>query len=258
MENHPHDGLASTVESPSEAGDLARMARVCVVIPAYNEEASIAQVVREVRAELPRSRVVVVDDGSSDGTAREATAAGATLVRLPVNLGIGGAVQTGFRYAQRHGFQVAMQVDGDGQHPPREAARLLEAVLDLGCDLAIGSRWLGRGLYTAPTSRRIGMRLLSRLVRWRTGQVFTDTTSGFRALGPAAISLFAQQYPTDFPEVESIVMATKAGLDVREVSVHMTERKHGASSIGGIRSTYYMARVSLVLLVGGLGRRGAK
>lgn len=242
------------------AGEPSRAAtaRICVVVPAYNEARAVGEVVTGLRRHLPRARVVVIDDGSADDTAAAATEAGAAVVRLPVNLGIGGAVQAGYRYALRHGFTMAMQVDGDGQHEPSEAVRLVDAVL-AGADLALGSRWLGRGDYVAPRSRRAGMHVLSAIVRMRTGRLFTDTTSGFRALGPAALRLFADSYPPDFPEVESLVLAARQGLEVVEVPVEMHEREHGRSSIaGGLRSSYYMVRVSLALLAGGLPRGGRR
>jgi uncharacterized protein YjbI with pentapeptide repeats len=249
------DAVAGPVRAAEQVvGDASRAgtASVCVVVPAFNEAPAVGEVVAGIRRYLPSARVVVVDDGSVDDTAGVARRAGAAVIRLPVNLGIGGAVQAGYRYALRHGFTMAMQVDGDGQHEPAEALRLVDAVL-AGADLAVGSRWLGRGDYVAPRSRRTGMHVLSAMVRLRTGQVFTDTTSGFRALGPMALRLFAETYPTDFPEVESIVLAARHGLEVVEVPVRMSEREHGSSSIaGGLRSSYYMARVSLALLAGGL------
>ena len=248
----PADGARCDRDPGSRHLPSAHAAQACVVVPAFNEERSVARVVRGIRDALPSSRVVVVDDGSTDDTAAQATAAGAAVVSLPVNVGIGGAVQAGYRYALRHGFDLSMQVDGDGQHDPAETFRLVDAVVSGGADLAYGSRWLGRGDYLAPTSRRIGMRLLAAMVRWRTGCVFTDTTSGFRALGPRALELFARTYPHDFPEVESLVLASRAGLRVEEVPVKMTERLHGRSSIAGLRSAYYMARVVLALLLGGL------
>jgi glycosyltransferase involved in cell wall biosynthesis len=232
--------------------------RVCIVVPAFNEEQSIAQVVEGLRRVAPQAEVVVVDDGCTDATADRAVEAGATVVSLPVNLGIGGAVQAGYRYALRRGFCIAVQVDGDGQHDPTEVPRLLERVAAGETDLAIGSRWLGRGDYVAPSGRRIGMRLLALLVRWRTGQWFTDTTSGFRAVGSRALRLFGTTYPTDFPEVESIVIARHAGLKVEEVPVKMSEREYGRSSIGGWRSGYYMVRVAMVLLLGGPRRQGKR
>jgi len=225
---------------------------VCVVVPALNESGSIGRVIDDVGRELRSSHVVVIDDGSTDDTARIAARAGAAVVSLPVNLGIGGAVQAGYRYALRYGFKVVIQVDGDGQHDPSEAQSLLEPVAAGKADMVVGSRWLGRGDYVAPPGRRVGMRVLAAMVRWRTGQRFTDTTSGFRALGPRAVELFARSYPADFPEVESIVLAARNGLRILEVPVRMTERRHGRSSITGSRSVYYMARVVLALLVDSL------
>ena len=239
--------------SASSGGNLAEdLTGLCVVVPAFNEDRSIVEVVTRVRTALPGARVVVVDDGSLDATAERAGQAGATVISLPVNLGIGGAMQTGFRYALRQGSRYAMQVDGDGQHDPAEARALLAAVMSGEADLALGSRWLGRGDYVAPQARRIGMRVLASLVRWRTGREFTDTTSGFRVIGPRALRLFSRTYPTDFPEVESIVLACRNGLEVREFPVRMEERRHGRSSIGGLRSLYYMVRVGVTLLVGRL------
>jgi glycosyltransferase involved in cell wall biosynthesis len=242
-------------ELPDRSSATTPKLSPCVVVPAFNEARSITSVVNEVRRALPSAFVVVVDDGSTDETARLAAKAGATVVSLPVNLGIGGAVQAGYRYALKHHFEVVLQVDGDGQHDPSYAERLLEVVADGSADVAIGSRWLGHGDNAAPTGRRLGMRVLATIVRWRTGQRFTDTTSGFRAIGPRAVELFARSYPTDFPEVESIVFAVRKGLRVLEVPVHMNERRHGRSSIAGARSAYYMARVVVALFVDSLNRK---
>ena len=230
--------------------------RECVIVPAFNEERSIASVVRAIRAALPSCHVLVVNDGSQDATATVARAAGATVLSLPVNLGIGGAVQSGFRYAKVHDFDIALQIDGDGQHDPSEAHLVLEPVRTGRVEMAIGSRWLGRGDYAAPAGRRSGMRMLAAVVRWRTGQVFTDTTSGFRAVGRRGIELFSAEYPTDFPEVEAIILAKKTGLTMEEVGVQMEQRTSGTSSIGGVRSLYYMARVMSILLVDSFGRNG--
>lgn len=224
--------------------------RTCVVVPAFNEGRSVAEVVQAVHRVLPRATVVVIDDGSSDDTAEQAAAAGAVVIPLPVNLGIGGAVQTGYLYALRNGCDVAVQVDGDGQHDSDEIQRLLVPLLDGTADMVVGSRWLGRGDYLAPSSRRLGMRMLAGLVTLRTGQRFTDTTSGFRAVGRKGLELFAVEYPTDYPEVETIVLATKRGLRLAEVPVAMMAREHGRSSIAGLRSAYYMARVGLAIILG--------
>lgn len=247
---------ASSAASDAVVGESeARRCRACVVVPAFNEERSVGRVVEELYGILPTAEVVVVDDGCTDATAEVALRAGATVVSLPVNLGIGGAVQAGYRYAVRHGYSLAVQVDGDGQHDPREVPRLLKAIESGEADLAIGSRWLGRGDYAAPANRRVGMWVLMWLVQWRTGQKVTDTTSGFRAIGPRALRLFAAAYPIDFPEVESIVMARRAGLTVCEVPVIMSKREYGRSSIGGWRSAYYMARVGMAVVLGGPGPR---
>lgn len=259
----------STVESTSRAHapPIAHLApeaggrpfpavktRICVVVPALNEEETITTVVRRIKNALPDSCVIVVDDGSADRTAARAKAAGAVVMTLSINLGIGGAVQAGIRYAHLHEFHVAVQVDGDGQHDPTELARLLAPILSGRADMTVGSRWLGRGEYHATPSRRLGMRILASLVRLRAHRVFTDTTSGFRAVGPAGISLFSKHYPNDFPEVESLVLASRSGLRIEEVPVRMIQRSHGRSSIAGLRSAYYMARVMISLLVGSLNR----
>lgn len=230
--------------------------RLCVIIPAFNEEATIGHVVGRVREALPQAVPLVVSDGSTDDTAQKARSAGAQVIELPFNLGIGGAVQAGYRYALRHGFSIAMQVDGDGQHDPAEAEALLAVLRSGQADLVVGSRWLGRGQYRAPLGRRFGMQLLARLVRWRIGQRLTDTTSGFRAANRRAIRLFAERYPVDFPEVESLVLAARQGLRIAEVPVAMQPRQAGSSSIAGLRSAYYMARVCLGLAVDAL-RGGA-
>lgn len=239
----------------SEIPSFSAEGKICVIVPAYNEEAAVGSVVRLVLEEMPSAQVVVVDDGSDDETAQQAEKAGATVLRLPVNLGIGGAVQAGYRYALRYDFDYAVQIDGDGQHDPTEARRILEPIQTGAADMVVGSRWLGRGDYIAPRGRRAGMRILARLVSRATGMVITDTTSGFRAVGRKGIQLFAGQYPTDFPEVETLVLATREGLRLQEVGVQMRQRVSGESSIAGLKSIYYMVRVTLVLLVDTIGRR---
>jgi glycosyltransferase involved in cell wall biosynthesis len=229
--------------------------RTCVIIPAFNEEASVGTVVRLVLEGLPTAHVVVVDDGSKDATAQESEKAGATVLQLPVNLGIGGAVQAGYRYALRYDFDYAIQIDGDGQHDPGEAGRVLEPIQQGTADMVVGSRWLGRGDYVAPKGRRVGMRILARIVSRGAGMVLTDTTSGFRAVGRMGIELFADEYPTDFPEVETLLLATNRKLRLREVGVRMNQRTAGESSIAGAKSFYYMVRVITVLLVDSLGRK---
>ncbi len=227
--------------------------RTCVVVPAYNEGPSIEKVILAIGADMPGATGVVGNDGSTDDTEERARAAGALVLSLVLNLGIGGAVQTGYQYAMAQGFDYAIQIDGDGQHEPSEAHHLLTRLLADDVDIVIGSRWLGRGNYVAPRNRRFGMKFLESLVSLRAGARFTDTTSGFRALNRRAIALFARHYPTDYPEVESILLARHYGLEVREVPVMMKAREHGHSSIRGLRTLYFMVRITIALLLGVVG-----
>jgi glycosyltransferase involved in cell wall biosynthesis len=217
-------------------------------VPAYNEETSIGEVVVDLRA-LSSVDVVVIDDGSTDRTAERALAAGARVVSMPFNVGIGGAVQTGYLVARDGGYDVAVQVDGDGQHPARELPRLTAALAAEDADLVVGSRFLGPPGYRAPLSRRVGIRFFAKIVSRLLGVCITDTTSGFRAAGPRAIRLFAEAYPHDYPEVEAVVVAARAGLKVVEVPVTMRERQGGRSSITPMRSAYYIVKVLLAVLM---------
>ena len=225
--------------------------RGAAIVPAHNEEACIAEVVREILAFDPGLEVVVVDDGSVDRTARLAAEAGAHVVSLPFNLGIGGAVQTGFKYALAHGFDLAVRLDGDGQHDPQELPRLLEPLLAGEADIVVGSRFATRdGHYRAGLARGLGIRIFARIVSLLVGQRVTDTTSGFQALNRRGIALFAADYPHDYPEVEATVMVHRHRLTMKEVPVRMRERAAGASSITALRSVYYAAKVLLALFVG--------
>lgn len=229
--------------------ELARVRRIAVV-PARNEEGTVSDVVEQIRAFDPDMEVVVIDDGSADRTAAVAAAAGARVVRLPFNLGIGGAVQTGFRFALENGFDLAVRLDGDGQHDPGELPGLLEPLLADEADIVVGSRFTGEGDYRPPFARRLGIRLFAGVVSRVVGQRVTDTTSGFQALNRRAIALFAADYPHDYPEVEATVMVFKHRLRLKEVPVAMREREAGDSSITPLRSVYYMLKVSLALFVG--------
>jgi hypothetical protein len=229
--------------------------RVLAVVPAYNEAEVIGRVVDEIRAADPRIDVVVVDDASPDDTMEVARSRGATVLRLPFNVGIGGAVQTGFRYAVEHDYDVAVRLDGDGQHDAREIPKLLGPVERGEADLVIGSRFAeGGGTYRPPFARRLGIRLFARLVSLLGGQRVTDTTSGFVALDRVGIELFAREYPHDYPEVEATLVALRSGLRLTQVQVEMRERETGSSSITFVRSLYYIVKVMLALLVSSLRR----
>lgn len=226
--------------------------RILAIVPAFNEERSLPAVVADLRRLAPGMEICVVDDGSEDGTSAVARALGATLLRLPVNLGIGGAVQAGYRWARDHGHDVAVQVDGDGQHDVSFLPALVEEVTSGRADLAVGSRFVGpreAGAFRSTWSRRAGIRYLSAMLRLRCGARVSDPTSGFRAAGRRAIELFAASYPPDYPEPESIAVAARAGLSVTEVPVRMGRRLHGESSIDAARSLYYLVKVSLALVV---------
>jgi glycosyltransferase involved in cell wall biosynthesis len=229
--------------------ELASVRRIAIV-PAYNEAGNVGRVVDELRAFDAGLDVVVVSDGSVDRTADVAAEHGAHVVRLPFNLGIGGAVQTGFKYAWEQGYELAVRCDGDGQHDPAELPKVLEPVLAGTADIVVGSRFVGDRSYRSSAARRVGIRLLAAIVSAIARQRVTDTTSGFQALNRKALALFAADYPHDYPEVEGMVMTIKHKLRLQEVPVRMREREHGQSSITALRSIYYMAKVLLALFVG--------
>ena len=226
------------------------------VVPAYNEADSIAAVVRSLRQHAPGFDVIVIDDGSTDDTPKNGAEAGADVVRLPFNLGIGAAVQTGFQYALEHGYDYMAQVDGDGQHEPAELDALLIAITaDPSVDMVCGSRFLSPDTaYSAPVSRRTGIHLFAFALSKILGQRVTDPTSGFRIYNRRAIRLFARDYPHDYPEVEAVLMLHTHRLRMVEVPVEMHQRGTGRSSITRTRSLYYMLKVSLAVLVGLLRR----
>jgi glycosyltransferase involved in cell wall biosynthesis len=225
-------------------------AKVLVIIPALNEAASIAGTVREVLACGYPVMPLVVDDGSSDGTAKVALEAGARVVSLPFNLGIGGAVQAGYRYALAHGFDIAIQVDGDGQHDASYIPLLVQTLVDGRVDMVVGSRFLkGQSGFRSTLLRRVGIRFFTWLIGSSTGLAASDPTSGFRACGRRLIRIFAGYYPQDFPEPESLVVAKRLGARILDVPVIMRGRTAGKSSIGKLKSPYYMVKVTLAILL---------
>ena len=224
------------------------MARLAI-LPAFNEAGSVGRVIEEIRAFDPGFDILVVDDGSTDGTAAEAELAGARVVRLPYNLGIGAAVQTGYQYARNNGFEIAVQIDGDGQHDPKDLEQLLAPLARGEVDMVIGSRFCGERHYRPPLARLIGIRLLSAVVSVIVRRRMTDPTSGFRAVNRKGIVLFAGNYPHDYPEAEANVLVARHRLRLVEVPVTMRMRETGRSSITAVRSLYYMIKVSLALFV---------
>lgn len=230
---------------------MTRDQRVLIMIPAWNEAASIGEVVAEVRGELPEADVLVIDDGSTDDTAVAARQAGAAVVRLPFNLGVGGARRLGFRYAKAHGYQVAVQIDADGQHDPRYVPKLIDGLQD--ASLVIGARFAGEGVYRARGPRRWAMAVLSFVLSKMARQRLTDTTSGFRACDQSLIELFAQWYPVEYlgDTVETTVRVLRLGYEVRQVPVAMRPRFRGTPSKSPVKAVVYLSRAffSLVLAI---------
>lgn len=219
-----------------------------ILIPAFNEEAALPSVLKELAAVVPQHDVLVIDDGSSDATAEVARSAGATVARLPFNLGIGGALRTGFRYAFVNGYERAVQFDGDGQHDGHEIARLLEG-LDRGADVVIGSRFAGdAGDYPLGAVRGGAIRFLRLAMRLVAGRRFSDTSSGFRAFGRAAIEFFAHTYPVEFLDsVEALLLAVYAGFDIVEVPARMRLRAAGTPSNQRLKLIYHYLRLLIVI-----------
>jgi glycosyltransferase involved in cell wall biosynthesis len=237
------------------------MTKLLAIVPAYNEGAAIAATVDDIRRHAPEFDVVVVDDGSTDDTSEVATSLGARVVRHPFNLGIGGAVQSGYQYALEHGYQVAVQVDGDGQHDPRYLPILLDHLRDdPDLNMVTGSRFLdpedAHG-YRSSASRRVGIRLFAGILSRIVGRPITDPTSGLRMTDRRGIELFARDYPHDYPEVEALVLSHAHQLQGDELPVRMRARLTGRSSIGSTQSVYYMMKVTLAVLVGMMRARPA-
>jgi glycosyltransferase involved in cell wall biosynthesis len=229
--------------------------RTLVFIPAWNEEGSVAEVIGDVRACIPSADLLVIDDGSTDGTAARAREAGALVASLPFNQGLGAALQTGYLHALREGYEVCAHLDADGQHPPREVARLLEEIYADRADLVIGSRYRDPGKaesddYKPTLSRRIGTGVFRFFLTLATRQRFTDTTSGMRAANRRVMALFSEHYSPDFAEIESLQLAVREGLRVEELPVRMLERAGGSSFLTPLRSAFFIFKGLIVLVVG--------
>lgn len=226
---------------------LMANSKVLVIIPAFNEADCIVETVNQVIS--AGYDYIVINDGSHDNTLDICRSHGFNVLDLPQNLGIGGAVQAGHKYAKTFGYDIDIQFDGDGQHDASFLPQLVSAI-ESGADIAIGSRFLEKtDGFQSTHLRRLGKTWLSGVLRATTGLSITDPTSGFRACGGGAIDLFCRYYPIDYPEPESIAVAKKAGLVIREIPVSMHERKGGVSSIGAISSIYYMIKVSLAIVI---------
>jgi glycosyltransferase involved in cell wall biosynthesis len=237
---------APTTRDPRLAG-LRRIA----IVPAYNEEESIRRVIDEIRAYDPELEIVVVDDGSHDRTAAVAEQCGAHVVRLPFNLGIGGAVQTGFRYAFENGFRLAVRLDGDGQHDASQLDALLAPVLADEADIAVGSRFAERSGYQSSRPRRLGITILAKTVSVLVRRKVTDPTSGFQALSPRALALYTGDwFPTDYPDVDVLLAAARAGLRVREVPVKMAAGVRASTLHSGWKPFYYVYKMLLSIWAG--------
>ena len=219
--------------------NMNKQPKILVIIPAYNEERNIAGIMAEVREKAPDVDIFVVDDGSEDRTAEIARQLNATVVSHPFTLRIGGAVQTGFKFAKMKGYDIAIQVDGDGQHDPTFIPQLVKPITEGKADISIGSRYLYDEATNVSLTRYIGVRFFSWMTTKITGRQITDCASGFRALSKRAIDLFADEYPVDFPDAEALIVGNKAGLKISEIPVKIRTRKGGESSLYFWRLLYY-------------------
>ena len=225
------------------------MSKVLLIIPAYNEEESLRSLIEEIKTVCSGMDYLVVNDCSSDDTERLLEELGSNYISLPCNMGIGGAVQSGYRYAAQNGYDIAIQIDGDGQHDVRFVKDMVKLIEDKQADVVIGSRFIDKEGFQSSQARRIGIRILSMLIRLMCGAKVKDVTSGFRAVNRRFIELFAENYPDDYPEPEVIVTAKLYGAVIKELPVVMRERTTGKSSINLKRSIYYMIKVSLAIII---------
>ena len=229
---------------------MSTESRTIIIMPAHNEAGNIRQVITESREAIPGLDIVVVDDFSSDDTAVVAERLGVQVIHLPCNLGYGGALQTGFKYAVQRGYDYAVLMDADGQHDPRSVPALLDVVESGEADVALGSRFLGRMDYRTSWVRRLGMSIFSRLVSSVTGHHFTDATSGLQVLNREVLEFFARDnYPVDFPDADTIILLHYAGFRVKEVPVTMRERISGESMHASLKPIYYVFKMALAIFI---------
>jgi glycosyltransferase involved in cell wall biosynthesis len=230
--------------------------KTLLIIPAHNEAQNIGGVIAEIVAQKLGADLLVVDDGSSDGTAALAEGSGAQVVRLPFNLGYGAAVQTGLLYAAENGYDACVLIDGDGQHDPKYIPELLAPLAAGVADLALGSRFLGSADYSIPLGRRLGMHVFSKLASVFTHQQITDPTSGFQAIGSRLMKFFVNDnYPYDFPDADTLIRLYFAGFKIKEVPVTIRPRRHGTSMHGAARSFYYAYKMFFSIFIALTQRR---
>jgi len=223
--------------------------KILVIIPAYNEADTIGRVIEKTQQRFPIADILVVNDGSSDPTSAIARQKGALVLDLSYNLGIGAAMQTGYKFAHRMGYDIAVQCDADGQHHPAHIKRLVETLTNDGVDMVLGSRYLRKKRFRSDVSRRVGVLIFSKILSLIVGQRLTDPTSGFRAVNEEVIKSFSKYYPADYPEPEALVLLHREGFTMKEISVNMSSRKGGNSSITWYRSIYYMVKVLLAIFI---------
>ncbi len=223
--------------------------KILIIIPAFNEEANITGVIRAVKTHQPNAHIAVVNDGSWDRTGELAELHDVTVLSHLLNMGIGATMQTGFKYAAACGFDIAVQVDGDGQHPASQIQDLIDVLQKTDADMVVGSRFVSKSGYRPSMARGAGMAVFSHLVSIIIGEKVTDTTSGFRASGRRCIEFFSSHYPDDYPEVEALVLLHKKGYSIKEAPVQMSPRTGGRSSITPLRSIYYMVKVLLAIFI---------
>lgn len=232
--------------------------KVLVIIPAYNEEESIAGVIEELKACGTECDYVVINDCSTDRTPEILEERGYNFVSLPVNLGIGGAVQTGFRYACENGYDIAVQYDGDGQHDPAYLGALIAPIINGECDFSLGTRFIEKAGFQTSFMRRVGINFLKCIIFISCGERVSDATAGFRAASKELIRYFSEHYAQDYPEPEAVISAVTEGFRIKEVPVVMRERQGGVSSISPLKSVYYMLKVSVAVLMYRFARRNRR
>ncbi len=224
--------------------------KILIIIPAYNEEQNISNLIKDLlKYDEYRIDILIINDCSTDDTSTICKHFGVKVIDLPCNLGIGGAVQTGYKYAYKNNYDIAIQVDGDGQHKPIYLGRLIIPIVNRSADMVIGSRYIEKKGFQSSLLRRIGIQYFSRLIQFLTRQRISDPTSGFRACNSKVIELFAHRYPRDYPEPESLVYLKRNQVSIMEVPVVMQERINGKSSINLTKSIYYMIKVSLAIII---------